>query len=288
MWQGSIRPIKRGLAAALVLSLVLCPSAHAAPEVVFADDFEQTFADCSECPNMVWIPAGSFVQGSPITEPESESAERPQRIVNLGSFAIGQTEVTFDQWDACVADGGCSYQPFEPGWGRGARPVINVSRIDAREFAAWLSEKTGRDYRLPSESEWEYAARAGTLGRFHTGDCITSGQANFNGGEPAQGCPPGVRPGLTLPVASYAPNAFGLYDMHGNVEEWVRDCWNEDYSGAPTDGSAWLVGDCSLAVPRGGWWGGVGRAVRSAHREGVIREARGLGNGFRVAMSPPR
>jgi serine/threonine-protein kinase len=255
-------------------------------ELVFSDDFEQSFADCPDCPVMVWIPAGQFIQGSPVDEFGSQSSERPRRSVEIPTFAIGQTEVTFDEWDACVADGGCSYDPSEPGWGRGSRPVINVSRTDAREFAAWLSDKTGRDYRLPSESEWEYAARAGTLGRFHTGDCITSDEANFNGGDPAQGCPAGDRPGLTLPVASYAPNAFGLYDMHGNVEEWVRDCWNENYAGAPTDGSAWLDGDCSLGVPRGGWWGSSARTVRSAYRKGVIREARGLSNGFRVAISP--
>ena len=265
-------------------SLLLVPEAFADP--VFQDRFEdRTFKDCPDCPTMVMIPAGSFVQGSPASEPESWDDERPQRTVNVPAFAIGQTAVTFAEWDACVADGGCTHNPGDQGWGRGSRPVINVSWNDAQQYVTWLSNKTGQDYRLPSESEWEYATRAGTTGRFNTGDCITTDQANFNGVFPATGCPTGTDRQQTLPVASFAPNAFGLYDTHGNVWEWVQDCWNTSYDGAPTDGSAWMTGDCSRAVLRGGSWDGGGGFVRSAGRDGYARGFRSGDGGFRVARS---
>ena len=256
---------------------------------LFRDRFQyqplSTFKDCAVCPTMVMIPAGTFTQGSPDSEPESLDSERPQRTVNLPAFAIGQTEVTFAQWDACVADGSCTHVPDDNGWGRGDRPVIGVSWNDAQEYVAWLSNRTGQAYRLPSESEREYATRAGTAGRFNTGHCISSDQANFSGTNPAQGCPSGIFREQTMSVASFAPNAFGLYDTHGNVWEWVQDCWNENYVGAPTDGSAWLSGECSLAVARGGSWTNFGPRLRSARR---VRDSRGLRSlivGFRVARS---
>jgi formylglycine-generating enzyme required for sulfatase activity/pimeloyl-ACP methyl ester carboxylesterase len=244
-----------------------------------------TFKDCPDCPTMVMIPSGSFVQGSPSSEPESLDRERPQRTVNVPAFAMGQTAVTFAEWDACVADGGCTHNLGDAGWGRGSRPVINVNWNDAQQYVTWLSNKTGQDYRLPSESEREYATRAGTTGRFNTGDCITTDQANFRGTAPAQGCPSGIYREQTLPVGSFAPNAFGLYDSHGNVWEWVQDCWNGNYNGAPTDGSAWMTGDCSLAVLRGGSWGHYGFRLRSAHRFWNTRGNRNNSNGFRVARS---
>jgi len=160
-----------------------------------------------------------------------------------------------------------------------------VSWNDAQEFVTWLSDRSGLDYRLPSESEWEYATRAGTMGRFNTGDCITTDQANFNGLAPAQDCPGGIDRAETSPVASFAPNAFGLYDTHGNVWEWVQDCWNESYTGAPSDGSAWMMGDCSRAVIRGGSWFSVGEFLRSAFRDGNTRSTRFFFSGFRVARS---
>lgn len=254
-------------------------------EVLFADGFEPTFTDCADCPTMVMIPAGSFTQGSPPDEPERRSNEGPQRIVNVPAFAMGQTEVTFAQWDACVADGGCSHDPSDSGWGRSDRPVINVSWDDAQEYITWLSNKTGQNYRLPSESEWEYATRAGTAGRFNTGDCITTDQANFWGGSPAQGCPTGVVRSQTVPVASFAPNGFGLHDTHGNVWEWVQDCWNTDFIGAPTNGNAWMTGECSRAVLRSGSWVNVGSNLRSASRNTTDRGFRVNYFGFRVARS---
>ena len=257
---------------------------------IFRDRFEprmlapgDTFKDCPDCPTMVVIPGGSFVQGSPASDPDSWDIERPQRTVNLPTFAIGRTAVTFAQWDACVADGGCQNSPDDDGWGRGNRPVIDVSWNDAQQYVTWLSNRTGQEYRLPSESEWEYATRAGTTGRFNTGDCITTEQANFDGRSPAQDCPMGVFRGQSLPVGTFAPNPFGLYDTHGNVAEWVQDCWNPNYDGAPTDGSAWMMGECSLAMLRGGSWASIGTWVRSAERGWLFRSDRGNFTGFRVA-----
>ncbi len=233
------------------------------------------------------IPAGSFAQGSPASEPQSQDHERPMRTVNVPAFAICQTAVTFDEWDSCVADGGCTVNPSDQDWGRGNRPVINVSWNDAQQYVTWLSTKTGHNYRLPSESEREYATRAGTTGRFNTGDCITTDQANFHGGFPATGCPTGIHHPQTLPVGSFSPNGFGLYDTHGNVWEWVQDCWNENYIGAPTNGGAWMTGDCSVAALRGGSWGTIGAGfwLRSASRSGITRGFRSGGAGFRVARS---
>lgn len=255
-------------------------------ETIFRDYFELSFRDCAECPRMVRIPAGEFQMGAPFSEPGSNDWERPVHTVNVPAFAIGQREVTFDEWDACLADGGCTHDPDDRGWGRGARPVINVSWEDAQEYVDWLSARTGQDYRLPSEAEWEYAARAGTSGRFNTGECLSTDQANFNGLEMDQGCAAGQYRMRTVPVGSFAPNAFGLHDTHGNVWEWVDDCWNEDYQGAPTDGSAWMEGDCEALVARGGAYLSEDRHVRSAHR--VRAETRIAGvhfAGFRVVRS---
>ncbi len=243
------------------------------------------FRDCEDCPTMVMIPGGSFIQGAPASEPESIDWERPQRQVSVPAFALAQTPVTFAQWDACVADGSCTHNPNDQGWGRGDRPVINISWSDAQEYLAWLSAKSGHEYRLPSESEWEYAARAGTSGRFSTGDCITTGQANFWGNNPVAGCPSGVVRARSLPVASFAPNAFGLYETHGNGWEWVQDCWNDNYVDAPTDGSAWMTGDCSRAVGRGGSLMNAATELRSANRRSALREGPYADAGFRVARS---
>ena len=278
--------IQHALLKGLIVALLVGFSAStlAQDELVFAHGFEQTFIDCTDCPTMVMIPAGTFTQGSPPDEPERNSDEGPQRTVSVPAFAMGQTEVTFEQWGACVTDEGCSHNPDDYGWGRGDRPVIGVSWNDAQEYVTWLSNRTGHDYRLPSESEWEYATRAGTTGRFNTGDCITTDQANFSG-DPAQGCPEGIHRNQTVPVASFAPNAFGLYDTHGNVWEWVQDCLNSAYIGAPIDGSAWMTGDCSHAMMRGGSWIHPGYLMRSATRVGNYRPLSFDFWGFRVART---
>ena len=220
------------------------------------------FRDCPECPEMVVVPAGEFMMGSPPSEEDRRDSEGPVHRVTIAEpFAAGKYEVTFEEWDACVGGGGCGgYRPDDEGWGRGSRPVINVSWEDAQAYAAWLSGKTGENYRLLSEAEWEYAARAGTTTRYHWGDDIGRNRANCDDDV----C--GDSWDYTAPVGSFAANGFGLHDVHGNVWEWVEDCWNDSYAGAPTDGSAWESGNCDLRVLRGGSWHGVPRDLRAAYR----------------------
>jgi formylglycine-generating enzyme required for sulfatase activity len=228
-------------------------------------------APCPECPEMVVVPAGSFTMGSPKNEPERESwqegTESPQRRVTFGRpFAVGKFEVTFAEWDACVAAGGCKYSPKDD-WGRGKQPVMKVSWDDiTKEYLPWLSRKTGKTYRLLTEAEWEYAARAGTTTPFWWGSSISTGRANYDGSFAYGGGPTGESRLKTLPVDSFAPNPWGLYNVHGNVWEWVQDCWNGSYNGAPTDGSAWTTGDCSRRVLRGGSWVYGASWLRAANR----------------------
>ncbi len=237
-------------------------------------------------PEMVTIPAGSFLMGSPADEPERASVEGPQHQVKVAAFELGKTEVTFDEWDACVAAGGCQHQPDDAGWGRSRRPVINVSWNDAQTYVAWLKRETGERWRLPTEAEWEYAARAGTTTPFSTGACITTRQANYIGNDDYNNC--GAKTGVylskTQPVKSYPPNPWGLYDLHGNVWEWVEDCYHDSYKGAPTDGSAWTQSPCPGRVLRGGSWGTSPWALRSATRSRSVPGGR-YGSGFRVART---
>ncbi|MEQ8934723.1 MAG: formylglycine-generating enzyme family protein, partial [Amphiplicatus sp.] len=241
------------------------------------------FRDCGACPEMATIPAGSFVMGSPAGEPARQPQEGPQVEVTIPRpFALGAKEVTFEQWDACVADGACAaHAPYDAGWGRGARPVVNVSWEDAQAYAEWLSEKTGHTYRLPSEEEWEYAARAGAVTPFADGAFISTDQANFDGGHPYGGEAGDIR-GRTTPVGAFAANPFGLYDMNGNVWEWVADCWSASHDNAPADGAA-RGGDCSSRVLKGGAWNTGGWRLRAGHRIGKSETAREYDNGFRVA-----
>ena len=211
---------------------------------------KDTFQECTNCPEMMVVPAGSFTMGSPANEPGRYADEGPQHTVTIArQFAVGQFELTFDEWDACVADGGCNgYKPNDEGWGRGRRPVINVSWDDATAYVAWLAKKTGKPYRLLTEAEYEYATRAGTTTAYPWGDDIGKNNANCNG------CGSQWDGKQTAPVGSFAPNQFGLYDMVGNVWEWTEDCYHDSYNGAPADGSAWTGGDCSRRVVRGGSW----------------------------------
>ena len=244
----------------------------------------ETFRDCPECPHMVVVPAGTFLMGSPSNEEGRDSNEGPQHEVTFAKpFAVGVYEVTFAEWDACISGGGCRdirgnvVRPDDAGWGRGQRPVINVNWQDAWRYARWVSQRTGKNYRLLSEAEWEYVARAGTTSPFHTGWSIGADQANYSGSGKKR----------TVPVGSYAPNAFGLYDVHGNVWEWTQDCRNENYEGAPNDGRAWESGDCSRRVLRGGSWISFPGALRSANRGGFTSDFRFDYNGFRLARSLP-
>ena len=241
------------------------------------------FRDCTDCPEMVVIPAGEFTMGSP---PSEQGAEAQHRVTIAAPFAASKFEVTFDEWDACVKEGGCGgYRPDDQGWGRGRRPAINISWEDAKRYVDWLSRKTGKPYRLLSEAEWEYAARAGTTTRFSFGEALSPDQANYDGSTDGAG-PSDVNRQSTVPVGSFPANGFGLHDMHGNVSEWVEDCWHDDYTAkAPTDGSAWLDGDCNGRVVRGGSWEDSQAEHRSAARTGGYKIDQFYTDGLRIARS---
>jgi formylglycine-generating enzyme required for sulfatase activity len=201
------------------------------------------------------------------------------RVTIDRSFAVGRYEITFAEWDACVSDGGCTHRPSDRGWGRSRRPVINVSWQDALEYVAWLSKKTDAHYRLLSEAEWEYAARAGTTTRYTWGDDAGQNRANFAGSGSKWSNK------QTAPVGSFEPSRFGLYDTSGNVWEWVQDCWNNSYAGAPGDGSPWESRDCGRRVLRGGSWYIKPEVARSALRYRVVPVYRYFYDGFRVART---
>jgi formylglycine-generating enzyme required for sulfatase activity len=220
------------------------------------------FRDTDISPEMVVVPAGSFTMGS-----NSHGSEMPAHAVTINTpFAVGRFPVTFAEWDAAALP----HRPSDRAWGRDRRPVINVSWEDAKAYVSWLSQKTGKAYRLLSEAEWEYCCRAGTTTTFATGDTITQLQAQFSAKE-------------TTEVGKFPPNAWGLYDMHGNVWEWCEDNWHADYQGAPQVGSAWQGGDASLRVIRGGSWGVYADHLRSAIRSRNSLEFRADFIGFRVA-----
>ena len=243
---------------------------------------KDTFKECANCPEMVVVPPGSFTMGSPTSEPGHSVDENPQHTVTIArQFAIGRFPVTFDEWDACAADGGCnSYKPSDEGWGRGRRPVINVSWDDAEAYVAWLSKKTGKSYRLPTGAEYEYATRAGTQTVYPWGDAIGTNNANCH----ACGSQWDAR--QTAPVGSFAANGFGLYDMVGNVREWTEDCYHETYNGAPTDGSAWIDGgNCYDRVVRGGSFLLAPAFLRSASRYWFASDYRLRYLGFRAART---
>ena len=240
------------------------------------------FRDCEGCPEMVVVPAGSFRMGC-VSGQDCQDDEKPIHRVTIGEpLAVGKYEVTFAEWDACVADGGCyGYRPDDMRWGRRNRPVINVDWNQAQMYATWLNEKTRKAYRLLSEAEWEYVARAGSETAYSWENEIGRNRAN------CQGCGSRWDGKQTAPVGMFAGNAFGLHDVHGNVVEWVEDCWNETYAGAPADGSAWEQGDCNRRGLRGGSWYFIPRNLRSAFRDRVITGHRDYFIGFRVARNLP-
>ena len=246
----------------------------------------KSFSDCKDCPQMIVVPAGEFTMGSPPDE-LYRGAEAQHRVTIPAPFALGKYEVTFDEWDACAADGGCgAYKPDDHGWGRGKQPVIDVSWDDAKKYVAWLSKKTGKPYRLPSEAEWEYAARAGAGTPFAFGATISSAQANYDGTTAYGSGPTGVNRQKTMPVGSFPANAFGLHDMHGNVWEWLEDCWSEEYGPkTPANGAPYGNGNCDGRVMRGGSWEDYPGDIRAAARVGSNTDDQSWADGFRVARA---
>jgi formylglycine-generating enzyme required for sulfatase activity len=243
-----------------------------------------TFRECAkDCPEMVVVPAGEFMMGSPTMEKgrydsEGDGSGRQHKVTIAAPFAVSKFDVTFADWDACVSVGAC---PKTDGGfrGDGNRPVTFVSWYGARGYAAWLSTMTGKNYRLLSEAEWEYAARAGTTTAYYWGEEVGEGNANCSD------CGSKWDGRQTSPVGSFKPNAFGLYDMAGNVWQWVEDCWHENYKGAPIDGSAWISGRCDYGVLRGGSWLNIPPDSRSAVRLRMGSDNRAGRMGVRVGRT---
>jgi formylglycine-generating enzyme required for sulfatase activity len=232
-----------------------------------------SFRECGKCPEMVVAPAGSFMMGSPDGESGRVSTEGPRHRIDFAQpFSAGRYAVTFDEWDACTADGGCNaYRPDDEGWGRGRRPVINISWSDAEAYVAWLSRKTGSRYRLLSEAEREYIARAGTATTYWWGEAISHRQANYDKDSKT-----------TLPVDSFEANLWGFFNVHGNVWEWTGDCWNERYDNS-SDGRARHSGDCGQRIVRGGSWMVIDRGLRAAFRVHLEPDYRDNDVSLRVA-----
>ena len=299
----------------LVVLVVSLTAAAGVPQDAFSQTREvgEVFRDCPHCPEMVVAPAGSFMMGSPPSDPDRYDDEGPRHRVTIGSaFAVGVYEVTRGEFGRFVSSTGRSMGDSCWTWendeakdrsGRGWRspgfsqadshPAVCVSWEDARAYVRWLSGETGESYRLLSESEWEYVARGGTQTQYHWGDgsssqCRYANGADLsarkhNSGWTVADCDDGYY--RTSPVGSFAANSFGLHDVHGNVWEWVQDCWNDSYAGAPDDGRAWESGECSLRVLRGGSWYGNPRNLRAADRSRGVTGARGNNAGFRVART---
>jgi len=249
----------------------------------------KVFRDIDEpwCPEMVVIPAGEFLMGSPKNEPERDDDEGPQVRVRIGKFALGVYAVTFEEYDAFCEDTGREL-PADEGWGRGRRPAINVSWLDAQAYYEWLSDKVGAEYRLPSEAEWEYACRAGTDTPFWWGSTISPEQANYDGTYDYNGGVKGKWRKQTLPVDAFEVNPWGLYQVYGNVDEWCEDDWSNTHEDVPRDGAPRILNadrKIKNKVLRGGSWGDFPRLLRSAARDDFSPVNRGFFIGFRVART---
>jgi formylglycine-generating enzyme required for sulfatase activity len=220
---------------------------------------------------------GRFVHDGSTTDQTPPFNEAPLHLVSIAApIAVSKYELTFDEWDTCVDHGDCPQGVSASSFGRGQQPVINVTWGDAQRYLAWLSKMTGKPYRLLTEAEYEYATRAGTTTAYPWGDDIGKNNANCNSQWDNK---------QTAPVGSFAPNAFGLYDMVGNVFEWVEDCYYDSYNEAPADGSAWIGSSCSNRVVRGGSWYNTPEYLRSAFRNGSTAGDRRSVLGFRVART---
>jgi formylglycine-generating enzyme required for sulfatase activity len=220
---------------------------------------------------MTMIPAGSFAMGS-----NEDPSERPIHQASIKAVAISKFPITVREWNECVAAKQCA----DLASGGPDTPVTNVSWADAKQFVTWLAQVTHKNYRLPSEAEWEYAARGGTQTRFWWGDQFHSGMAS------CKNCSEGPADAQPMNVGSFQPNRFGLYDMGGTVDQWVEDCWHKNYQGAPPDGSPWIDGDCTSHVIRSGSWRNDSTYVRPANRDHYDTGVRYPTHGFRIALSP--
>jgi len=295
--------------AGILLGAPSAPFAQPGPSATRPLAAGSTFTECRNCPEMIVLPAGRYLMGSPADEPLRRDNEAQMEITFAEPFAIARTPVTWDQWEACVRDDRCdgaaidialrSLPNGEPDpdyadYGRGSRPVVGVSWYDAQKFVGWLNARAGEDdaYHLPSEAEWEYAARGGTTTAFPWGPELDYDYGNFgNDGEGLGGMARGRDIWLaeTSPVASFPPNAFGVYDMHGNIFEWVEDCYEADRAHTPTDGSANKEGDCGNRIFRSGTFLSNPYMQRSARRGAPYPATRRGRNylGFRVARTLP-
>ena len=225
---------------------------------------------------MISIPGGTFMMGVAQNEASASSDEYPQHLVNIAAFSMAKYPITQAQWEAIMGNNPSSFKGAN-------RPVENVTWHEAQEFCQRLSQKTGKTYRLPSEAEWEYACRAGTTTPFHFGETITVDLANYDAKYRYASAPTGTYRQQTTDVGSFPPNAFGLYDMHGNVWEWCADPWHENYDGAPTDGSVWeWGGNTQYRVIRGGSWVSDPGNCRCAFRIRIEPDGRYRNFGFRV------
>ena len=248
-----------------------------------------SFRDCDDhCPEMALIPPGKFLMGSEPSEKNGKDNEKPRHAVEIAyPFAVGAHEVTLAEWEACVNEGGCSPVPLERHGESdgGKRPVTHVTWHQANAYTEWLSSRTGMDYRLPSESEWEYAARANTTTPYYSGVAVTSKQANFDGRydwRVGGALTPDVYMGRTLEVGLLEANAFGLHDIHGNASEWTLDCYVSHYRGASEDGRPRDTESCVRRVVRGGSWKDKPWDIRSARRTADVPDGGSPQTGFRV------
>jgi formylglycine-generating enzyme required for sulfatase activity len=271
---------------------LVAPVGPLAPDLERVLKPKDTFKECDQCPAMITMPTGSFTMGSPASEPQRSSDEGPQQQILIGRmFAVGRSEVSFDEWFACVAEGGCNaYRPGDYGWGTGKQPVINVSWTDAKAYVKWLSAKTGATYRLLSESEREYVARGCTSPQcpstpFWFGREIAPARANYDWHYSYDGSAKAQPPRHTVATDASEANPFGLLHVHGNVWEWVEDCWNASLAGLPKDGAPRVTGDCSSRVLRGGAWSAEPKDLRSAKRNWELVGERRAEIGFRVART---
>ena len=251
-----------------------------------------SFRDCDDrCPQMALIAPGKFLMGSETSDEDAKVNEKPKHAVEIAyAFAVGAYEVTLEEWEACVSEGGCSSIPLERHGESdgGKRPVTHVSWHEAKAYTEWLSGRTGMDYRLPSESEWEYVARANTTTPYYSGVAITSKQANFDGRydwRVGSALTPNVYMGRTLEVGLLEANAFGLHDIHGNAGEWTLDCYVSHYRGAPEDGRPRDTESCVRRVVRGGSWKDKPWDIRSARRYANVPDERSSQIGFRVVRT---